>query len=108
MANVVKQNPLVLDTDFADFSAVSGVLPGTLPLRVKRIALVAGAAAAAGTVAVTDKLSSAPLLAPMLASAQTSGTIEFVDDFGGVTQVWNNFAASGLTATGTKLYVWSE
>lgn len=108
MANVVTQKPLILDTDFADFTAVSGFLTGSLPLRVRRIALVAGASAAAGTVAVTDKLSGAALLAPMLASAAAQNTIEYADDFGGVTQLWPNFAVSGLTASGTKLYVWSD
>lgn len=105
MANVANQNPLVFDTDFADFSAIG--LPGSLPLKVKRISLVAGATPANGTVTVTDKLSGVPLLSPMAVAAAAAGQILFADDFAAQQPYWANFAVTGLTATGTKLYVWS-
>jgi hypothetical protein len=44
----------------------------------------------------------------MLASAQTANTTLYADDFGGVPQVWPDFAVTGLTATGTKLYIWTD
>ena len=107
MANKANQNPLVLDTDFASFAAIG--LNGALPLRVRRIALVAVSVTNAGTVAVTDKLSGAPLLSPTsVNAAQAASTILYVDEFGGISQTWPDFAVTGLTATGTALYVWCE
>lgn len=108
MANNYNANPVVLDTDIASFSTDAPAC--LIPVRVRKIALVVGGSASTpGTVLVQDSASN-NLLAPMLVATQPANTILYADgDFNSRAIPWpKDFKVTGLTATGTKLYIWSE
>ena len=108
MANNFNANPVVLDADIASFSAVAPAC--LIPVRVRKMALVVGGSTStAGTVLVQDSAGN-NLLAPMLVTAQPANTILFADgDFNSRAVPWpKDFKVTGLTATGTQLYIWSE
>lgn len=109
MANVLYANPLILDTDLASFQANQTLTAATelLGLRVRKIALYVNSTSVAGTVTVTDPVTTNPLHAPMVITAsQAAGTILFTDDFGASGLTWEDFKVTGLTATSTKLMIW--
>lgn len=111
MANQLGSDPVVIDTDLNSFNAAQTLNPATGDgvqggLRVRKMALVVGGSAAvAGTVTVTDPVSGINLLAPMQVVNGAANTILFDDDFIRPL-VWSDFKVTGVTATGTKLYIW--
>ena len=109
MANVVNQNPLVLDTDFTDLTAVTNYLAGTLPVRVRRVVLESNGTTVAGTVNIQDTARASNDLEPLVvaAAAGSAGT-KLYDIVFVVPEVWQNFKVTGLTATVTKLYLFLE
>jgi hypothetical protein len=110
VANVINQNPIKLDTDFASFAGIAGILPGTQPLRVHKIALVATGTTVAGTVTLQDKFSSANLIAPVpVAASLTANASIYTEHFDApLLQFGSDIKATGLTATNTTLYLWLE
>ena len=110
MANALTQKPIVIDTDITSFRTASGYLQG---VRVTKLILAvgAGAASVAGNVAITAPSDSAVLYPPMLvAGSQAALTILFSDEptdaKGSLT--WRDFAVTGVTATKTILYLWTD
>jgi hypothetical protein len=75
-------------------------------IRVWKIALVAAAATTAGTVTITEPNSGIPLTAPMLVPAgSATDTVLFYDNPTQLLQ-WRDFKVTGVTATGTRLFIW--
>ena len=108
MSNSLLQKPAIIDTDITSFRTSSGYLQG---IRVTKLVLAVGpgGASTAGTVSITAPSDSAVLYPPLpVASAIAANTILFADEptnpKGDLT--WRDFAVTGVTATGTKLYLW--
>lgn len=110
MSNSYNTQPIVLDTDTTSWrqnqtlvSQSSNALAGIRPFK---ITLEAASATSAGTVTITAPSDGTPLYAPLSVSAAVpASTIIYSDN---LTQplTWRDFAATGLTATATKLYIW--
>jgi hypothetical protein len=99
---------MVLDTDMASYQAVQTLVAGSNPLglKIKKIALYSNSTSVAGTVSITDPITTNPLMAPMVVSAgQAAGTVLYFDEFTNVLR-WQDFKVTGLTATSTKLMIW--
>lgn len=106
MPNNLGVMPLSVDTDLASFGAAQTLQAKPFGIRVWKIALVATATTVAGTVTVTDPISGAPLMAPMLVpAALPTDTILFYDN---PTQLMlmQDFKVTGVTATSTRLFLW--
>lgn len=106
MANSLNSLPIEVDTDIASFGAAQTLQAQPFGLRVWKIALVAAAATTAGTVTVVEPKSGLVLLGPMLVpAASPAGTILYYDNPTQLMQ-WRDFACSGLTSTGTRMFIW--
>lgn len=112
MANSLVAQPMIIDTDITTWRGATavnnaGYLTG---IRVQKIALAVGSggAATAGQVKITAPSDSAVLYPPLLVGTQAAYTIIYesnpTDPFGSLT--WRDFAVTGVTATGTVLYIW--
>lgn len=109
MANLFNQFPVVLDTDFSSFRAGQTLQSQAFGLRVYKLSLVVapGGVSSAGSVTITAPSDSAALYPPMPVSASTPAkTILYTDNLDNQQLPWRDFAVTGLTATGTVLYVW--
>ncbi len=115
MANKLNSLPMVVDTDITTWrnDAVIVAAGYKTGIRVKKLVLAVGTggASSAGTVTITAPSDSATLYPPIpVAAAVGAGSIlatdEPTDALGTLT--WRDFAVTGLTATGTVLYLyWS-
>lgn len=113
MANALAQNPIIIDTDLADFRGAASVLAlgGGQGIRVTKLALSvgSGSVSSAGQVVITAPSDSITLYPPVPVSAgQAAYTILYVDgpDIYTNSLTWRNFAVTGVTATKTVLYLW--
>jgi hypothetical protein len=106
MANSLNSMPITVDTDLASFGAGQTLQSKPFGIRVWKMALVATTSTTAGTVTITEPNSGIPLAAPMVVPAgSATGTILYYDNPTQLLQ-WRDFAVTGLTATGTRLFVW--
>jgi hypothetical protein len=107
MANQLSSVPIVLDTDLPSFMAVQTLRPGQKwNMNISKMALEANGATSSGSVTVTDPVSGRFILAPMLIPAgDASEFIVFLDDISSPIPA-TDICVTGLTATGTKLYLW--
>jgi hypothetical protein len=106
VANALSQLPVIIDTDITSFRTSANVLQG---LRILKIILAVGpgGASSAGTVTITgsDGITIYPPL--IVAAATAANTILYVDNPEyGVRMTWKDFAVTGVTATGTRLFIW--
>lgn len=105
MANIYTNLPLTLDTDFVSFRTVSGYANGIRPAKI--VLIVSAATATAGTVTITSpNNSSQSLYFPIAVGTQTQNTVILNDNVESCRMNWADFSVTGLTATGTKLYIW--
>jgi len=106
MANSANSAPATFDTD-AQWSTSQTLQNTPFGIRVWKMGLiVAAATSSAGTVTVTEPNSGIPLLAPMAVPAgSTIGTTLYYDNPTQLLQ-WRDFTMTGLTATGTRLFIW--
>lgn len=112
MANALNSLPMVIDTDITTWrnDAVIVAAGYKTGIRVKKLVLAVGAApSSAGTVTITAPSDGATLYAPLPVAASVAArsllnTDEPTDALGTLT--WRDFAVTGLTATGTVLYLW--
>ena len=105
MANTFN-NPMVLDTDFSSYRTAA---TKTIGIRVLKIALSVGTtASSAGTVVITNPENSQVLYPSIPVAATTAASTIILNDnpTGQGVMSWPDFGVSGLTATGTKLYLW--
>ena len=115
MSNSLVSLPAIIDTDLVSWrNAASVVAAGyTTGVRIKKLVLAVGpgGASSAGTVTITAPSDSATLYPPIPVAASVAAnsilvTDEPTDALGTLT--WRDFAVTGLTATGTRLFLyWS-
>ena len=115
MSNSLVSLPAIIDTDLVSWrNAASVVAAGyTTGVRIKKFVLAVGpgGASSAGTVTITAPSDSATLYPPIPVAASVAAnsilvTDEPTDALGTLT--WRDFAVTGLTATGTRLFLyWS-
>jgi hypothetical protein len=99
-------NPIILDTDITSYRTGAGV---TIGIRVLKLILaVGGSASSAGSVAIVNPENSQVLYPPIpVANSTAANTIVLTDNpTGQGVMSWPDFKVTGLTATGTKLYIW--
>jgi hypothetical protein len=116
MPNSLVTKPVVIVADITTFRNAAAVTAINCTqgcgLRVKKLMLcVGGSAATAGTVTITAPSDGAVLYPPIPVTATTAAnTIIINDTFDDVagTLTWRDFAVTGVTATGTVLYLWYE
>ena len=113
MANTLTALPMIIDTDITTWRNAAAVVAAGYKtgIRVKKImlAVATGGASSAGSVTITAPSDSATLYPPLLVTASTAAsTIVYTDDLtdplGALT--WRDFAVTGVTATGTRLFLW--
>ena len=109
MANTPNNMPATFDTDFTSFRAIQTLqTPGT-GVRAFKVTLVVGSggASSAGSVQITEPNSSIPLFPPLAVTASIpANSLLFGDNLDNQELTWRDFGISGLTATGTKLFLW--
>lgn len=113
MANQLTNQPMVISADITSWrNAAATVAAGyTTGIRVLKLVLTVGSggASSAGTVTITAPSDSSTLYAPMPVAASIAAnsiliTDEPTDTKGTLT--WRDFAVTGVTATGTVLYLY--
>lgn len=113
MSNVSNALPMILDTDIVSWKNLASIVAAgyTTGIRVKKLVLAVGpgGASSAGSVSITAPSDSATLYPPMPVAAAIAAnsilvTEEPTDALGTLT--WRDFAVTGLTATGTRLFLW--
>lgn len=101
--------PVTLTTDFVSFKANQTLQTPGFGVNIFKIALVvaAGGASSAGTVVITEPNSGIALYPTMPVAVSTpANTIIFTDNLASRQLQWRDFSVTGLTATGTVLYLW--
>lgn len=106
MANVYNSMPIALDTDVASFFAAQTLQKQIFGLRVYKISLVAAAGTTAGNVTITEPNSGIALYEPIAVAASLTAGATVVTDNPTYPLQWRDFAVTGLTGTGTRLYIW--
>jgi hypothetical protein len=109
MANSYTTQPMVFDTDITSYRTAANAANG---VRVEKLALVVatGGAATAGVVTITlpSARGGSALYFPILVGTQAANTTILNDNPSGQSILtWTDFAITGLTASGTKLYIWT-
>ena len=113
MSNSLVSLPAIIDTDLVSWrNAASVVAAGyTTGIRVKKLVLAVGpgGTSSAGSVTITAPSDSAILYPPIPVAASVVAnsilvTDEPTDALGTLT--WRDFAVTGVTATGTRLFLW--
>ena len=113
MSNSLSAYPIVIDTDITTFLGAAAVTSTNCTqgcgIRVKKLKLVNGSAPITGAVTITAPSDGSSLYPPILVPATPVANAVVVDDnptdvYGDLT--WRDFAVTGVTATGTKLYLW--
>ena len=113
MSNSLVSLPAIIDTDIASWrNAATVVAAGYLTgVRIKKLVLAVGTggASSAGVVTITAPSDSSTLYPPMPVAASIAAnsilnTDEPTDAEGTLT--WRDFAVTGVTATGTRLFLY--
>lgn len=111
MANLFTEYPMVLDTDFTDYYTAASIPTGfgiAGGLRIYTMKLVVGASAAAAGTVLVQRINGNNVLAPMIVSAgAAANSVLYSEDFTAPIPI-DDFKVSGLTATGTKLYIYAH
>ena len=115
MANSLVSQPIIIDTDITTWRGATAVQNAgyTTGIRVMKLVLVVGSGgvSTAGQVKVTAPSDSAILYPPLnVPASQAAYTILFTDEPTEAkgTLTWRDFAVTGVTATGTVLYLWFD
>lgn len=108
MANQLSTNPISISADLASFQSAQTLRSGqTFGLSISKITLAVGSAASvAGQVTITDPVTGTNLLAPILVAGGTAAETIIYDDTLSSPLSWADFKVTGVTATGTVLYIW--
>lgn len=106
MANSLNTQPIVVDTDLANFGTSQTLQSRPFGVRIYKMALQVVDTSVAGTVTITNPIDGATLLPSMVvAAAGTAGTLLYFDNITDLL-TWKNFAVTGVTATHTRLFLW--
>ena len=111
MANDYNSLPVLVDTDISTGWRANQTLSSNTyatGLRIVKIALVvASTTSSAGTVTITDPNDSTVLYPPMTVAASIAvGNVLYTDNLDSQALQWRDFNVTGVTATGTRLYIW--
>jgi hypothetical protein len=110
MSNVYNSLPILIDTDVSTGWRANQTLSHNTyatGLRITKIALAVGTTSSAGTVTITDPIDGTILYGPMTVDASVAvGSILFTDNLDTQSLMWRDFNVTGVTATGTRLYIW--
>jgi hypothetical protein len=108
MANSLNSLPLIIDTDLTSYRQSTGERQQGIRVTKLVLAVGAGGASSAGQVTITAPSDSATLYPPLsVASASPAYNILYVDNPDtNAALTWRDFAVTGVTATGTKLFIW--
>ena len=113
MANALTSFPMILDTDITSWRTSAAVVAAgyTTGIRVLKLVLAVGTggSSSSGTITITAPSDSATLYPPIPVAASIAAnsilvTDEPTDTKGTLT--WRDFAVTGLTATGTRLFLY--
>lgn len=107
MANNLKNNPIIIDTDITSFRTSTGYPYGIKPAKIV-LAVGPGGASTAGTVQITRPADGVLIYPPLVVAGASAANVElYVDDPSIAAPLnWNDFAVTGVTATGTRLFIW--
>lgn len=110
MANALNNNPIIIDTDITSYRTAAPSLQG---VRVNKLVLAVGpdGASTAGTVTITKPSDSSTLYPPLsVPVSQAADTILFLDNptAPNSSLTWSDFAVTGVTATGSRLFLWTR
>jgi hypothetical protein len=110
VANALNNYPMIIDTDIVSYRAAAPSLQG---IRVNKLSLVVGllGISVAGTVVITAPSDASLLYPPLVVPVgQGAGTILYTDDptAPNSSLTWRDFAVTGITGTGARLYLWYE
>ena len=115
MSNSLVSLPIIIDTDITSWRGAAAVkAAGYLTgIRVNKLVLAVGTggASSAGSVTITAPSDSSTLYPPLLVAASTAAsTILFIDNPTDPKSslIWRDFAVTGVTATGTRLFLWFD
>lgn len=106
MANQNNATPVSLDTDQNSFRASQTLQTGGFGVRVHKIELVAATSTTAGTVTIVDPNDNTTLFPPISVPAGSAANSIILNDNFNQALTWRDFKVTGLTATGTRLYIW--
>ena len=113
MSNLLNNQPMVISSDITTWRSAAAIVAAgyNTGIRVFKLVLVvgSGSASSAGTVTITAPSDSSVLyptipIAASIAANSILVTDEPTDTKGTLT--WRDFAVTGLTATGTVLYLY--
>ena len=113
MSNALNNLPMIIDTDITTWRNNATIVAAgyTTGIRVKKLVLAVGSGgtSSAGTVTITAPSDGATLYPPMSVAASIAAnsilnTDEPTDAEGTLT--WRDFAVTGVTATGTRLFLY--
>jgi hypothetical protein len=112
MSNALTNMPIRIDTDITTWRnatavVATGVTTGIRPTKIV-LQVGSGGASSAGTVAITAPSDSATLYPTLpVAAAVAANSILYTEDMTSpVNMTWRDFAVTGVTATGTVLWIW--
>jgi len=110
MANALNNNPIIIDTDITSYRTAAPSLQG---VRVNKLMLATGpgGASIAGTVTITAPSDGSTLYPPVaVVAASPIDTILYNDNptAPNTSLTWRDFAVTGVTATGTRLFLWTS
>ena len=111
MANKLVNQPMVIDTDIASWynSATVAAAGYNTGIRVTKLVLAVDATGTSspGVVTITAPADSSILYPPIPVAASTAAySILETDEPTDGTLVWRDFAVTGVTATGTRLFLY--
>jgi len=113
MSNSLGNFPMVIDTDITTWRSAAAVvsLGYATGIRVLKLVLSVGpsGASSAGTVTITAPSDNATLYEPMVVpTGQAAYTVLYEDNLTDTkgTLTWRDFAVTGVTATGTRLFLY--
>jgi hypothetical protein len=111
MANSYNSLPILVDTDISTGWRANQTLSSNTyatGLRIVKIALVVSSAtSSSGTVTITDPNDNTKLYPPLqVAAGVAQNAILYTDNLDSQSLQWRDFNVTGVTATGTRLFIW--
>lgn len=108
MANALNQKPIIIDTDITSYRTAANATQG---VRVSKLVLAVGSggASVAGNVTIAAPSGGITLYPPLaVLGSQPAHTILYDPTTPDGSLTWRDFAVTGVTATGTVLYLWTD
>jgi hypothetical protein len=111
--NSLNSLPMILDTDITTWRNNAAIVAAGYKTGIRVLKLVlavgTGGSSSAGTVTITAPSDSATLYPPLAVAASVAANSVLYEDEPTDTKgtlTWRDFAVTGVTATGTRLFLW--